>query len=70
MISSSPKISEQVDASEFADLSLDIATTMLASGAHCGRITNNLNRMAKRWQFDVQLQLSFIGVVMNVTSES
>ena len=70
MISSSPKISEQVDASDFADLSLDIATTLLASGAHCGRISNNLNRMAKRWHFDVQLQLSFIGVVMNVTSQT
>ncbi len=70
MISSSIQIPEHVDASEFADLALDIATTLLASGAHCGRISNNLNRMAKRWCLDVQMQLSFIGVVINVTCES
>lgn len=56
-----------VTATEFADLALDIATTMLASGAHCGRISRNLNRMAKQWNFDVQMELTFIGVVVTVT---
>lgn len=60
---------EYVHATEFADLALDIATTMLASGAHCGRITRNLDRLAKRWELSVQMQLTFIGVAMTVTSE-
>lgn len=67
---SSPQTTDYVAASEFADLALDIATTLLASGAHCGRISNNLNRMAKRWHLDVQMQLTFIGVIVTVTSES
>jgi uncharacterized membrane protein YjjP (DUF1212 family) len=61
--------SEYIHATEFADLALDIATTMLASGAHCGRITRNLNRLAKPWNLEIQMQLTFIGVVMTVTSE-
>ena len=69
MMPSSTQIPEYVDTSEFADLSLDIATTLFASGAHCGRISNNLNRLAKQWHFDVQMQLTFIGVVLNVTSQ-
>lgn len=61
---------EQVAAGEFADLALDMATTMLASGAHCGRITRNLNRTAKRWNFDIQMELTFIGVVVTVTDHA
>lgn len=60
---------EYVHATEFADLALDIATTMLASGAHCGRIIRNLDRLANRWDLNVQMQLSFIGVVIAVTSK-
>jgi uncharacterized membrane protein YjjP (DUF1212 family) len=70
MMSKIPTLTnEYVAASEFADLALDIATTLLASGAHCGRITRNLNRMAKHWNLEVQMQLTFTGVVLTVTSE-
>lgn len=70
MMSLSTQTPECVNASEFADLALDMATTLLASGAHCGRISNNLNRMAKQWHLDVQMQLTFIGVVITVTCET
>jgi uncharacterized membrane protein YjjP (DUF1212 family) len=59
-----------VGASGFADLVLDMATTMFASGAHCGRISRNVNRLARRWNFDVQLQLTFTGVTVTVTDLS
>lgn len=68
-ITSSSNI-EPVPATAFADLALDIATCLLASGAHCGRISRNLNRMAKQWNFDIQLELTFIGVVVTVTDHA
>lgn len=70
MTSSSSQITGPLSVCEFADLALDMATTLFASGAHCGRISNNLNRMARYWHFDVQMQLTFIGVVVTVTSQT
>lgn len=52
--------------SDFTDLALDIATTLIASGAHSGRIVNNINRLALPWKYDVQMNITFNGVLLTV----
>lgn len=55
-----------ISAQRLANLVLDVATYLLASGAHCGRVNRNINRMANIWGFDVHLQLTFKGVLTTV----
>lgn len=55
-----------ISAQRLANLVLDIATYLLASGAHCGRVNRNINRMANVWGFDVHLQLTFKGVLTTI----
>lgn len=57
---------QHIQAQRLANFVLDIATYLLASGAHCGRVTRNINRMADVWGFDVHLNLSFKGVTTTV----
>lgn len=57
---------EYIPAQRLANFVLDIATYLLASGAHCGRVNRNINRMASVWGFDVHLNLSFKGVTTTV----
>lgn len=55
-----------IPAQRVANLVLDMATYLLASGAHCGRVNRNINRIANIWNFDVHLQLTFKGVLTTV----
>ncbi len=55
-----------ISAERVANLVLDIATYLMASGAHCGRVNRNISRMANVWDFDVHLHLSFKGVLTTV----
>lgn len=55
-----------ISARRLANLVLDMATYLLASGAHCGRVNRNINRIANVWNFDVHLQLTFKGVLTTV----
>ena len=55
-----------IPAQRVANLVLDMATYLLASGAHCGRVNRNINRIANVWNFDVHLQLTFKGVLTTV----
>ena len=48
-----------------ADLLLDIGAVLLVSGAHCGRVNRNVERVAKQWGYHVDLFMSFTG--LNVT---
>lgn len=48
-----------------ADLLLDIGSVLLVSGAHCGRVNRNVERVAKQWGYQVELFMSFTG--LNVT---
>lgn len=57
---------QQIPAQRMANFVLDVATYLLASGAHCGRVTRNINRMAGVWGFEVHLNLSFKGVTTTV----
>lgn len=55
-----------ISAQRLANFVLDIATYLIASGAHCGRVNRNINRMANVWNFDVHLHLTFKGVLTTV----
>jgi uncharacterized membrane protein YjjP (DUF1212 family) len=39
---------------------------LLVSGAHCGRITRNLNRVAQAWGYRADLFLTFTGLMISV----
>lgn len=59
-----------IPAQRFADLILDIGTYLLASGAHCGRINSNINRLAQTWGFDVNLDPTFKGLLVTVKDKN
>lgn len=57
---------QKITSKRFAILALDIGTFLLASGAHSGRVVNNIKRMAVRWGFLIQLQPTFKGLLVSV----
>lgn len=59
---------EKISSKRFADLALDIGTFLLASGAHSGRVVNNIKRMAISWGFHIELQPTFKGLLVTVQS--
>ena len=59
-----------IPAQRIANFVLDIATYLIASGAHCGRVNRNINRMANVWNFEVHLHLTFKGVLTTVIDKS
>ncbi|NDV69523.1 threonine/serine exporter ThrE family protein [Dysgonomonas sp. 25] len=61
---------EKIPAQRFADLLLDMGTYLMASGAHCGRITSNLGRLAATWGFDVDMNPSFKGLLITVKDQN
>lgn len=66
----SDKNQSPISAQRLANLVLDVATYLLASGAHCGRVNRNITRMANVWNFDVHLNLTFKGVTTTVIDRS
>lgn len=60
----------EIPAQRFADLILDIGTYLLASGAHCGRISSNIGRLASAWGFDVDMNPTFKGLFVTVKDQS
>lgn len=60
----------KVSSKDFANLSLDIGTYLLASGAHCGRLNTNIKRLAVTWGFDIELQPTFRGLLVSVQNLS
>lgn len=47
-----------------ANFALDVGTFLLSSGAHCGRINRNINRMVAAWDVKVELYFSFTGILV------
>lgn len=62
------KNKENISSADFANLALDMGTYLLASGAHCGRVYNNLSRIAKAWGFELQIDPSFKGLLVSVSN--
>lgn len=57
---------EKIPAQRFADLVLDMGTYLLASGAHCGRLSSNLGRLASTWGFEMNMSPTFKGLLVTV----
>jgi uncharacterized membrane protein YjjP (DUF1212 family) len=55
-------------ASRVADLLLEIGSTLQASGAHCGRISRNIERVAERWGYHMELFITFTGLIVSIKS--
>lgn len=62
------ELEEKSAVKRFADFALDVGTFLLSSGAHCGRVSSNVRRMASAWGYDVDLEPSFTGLLVSVTS--
>ncbi|WP_029903956.1 threonine/serine exporter ThrE family protein [Prevotella sp. 10(H)] len=63
-------IKEKIPAQRFADLILDIGTFLLASGAHCGRLNSNIGRLASTWEFDINMNPTFKGLLVTVKDKN
>jgi uncharacterized membrane protein YjjP (DUF1212 family) len=59
---------ELTSASRVADLLLEIGSTLLVSGAHCGRISRNIDRVAERWGYHMELFITFTGLMVSIKS--
>ncbi|HCO66690.1 MAG TPA: threonine/serine exporter [Dysgonomonas sp.] len=57
---------QYISSKRFADLVLDIGTFLLASGAHCGRVSTNIRRLAETWGFNIHFQPTFKGLLVSV----
>lgn len=55
-----------ISSKRFAELILDMGTFLLASGAHCGRVKTNIQRMADKWGFIVDMQPTFKGLLVSI----
>lgn len=69
-MSVSSNYSRNTPAKRFADLALDIGTFLLASGAHCGRVSSNIRRMADAWGFSIEMQPTFKGLLLTVQNKN
>lgn len=49
-----------------ADLLLDIGTVLQGSGAHCGRIKRNIERVAATWGYSMDLFITFTGMMVSL----
>ena len=52
--------------SHAADLLLDIGAVLMTAGAHSGRIRRNIDRVAEKWGYNVELFLTFTGVMVSI----
>lgn len=57
---------ETVSVEQFADMALDVGVSLLASGAHCGRVFSNIKRLADRWGFPIHINPTFTGLTITV----
>lgn len=54
---------DATDLSRIVNFALDVGTFLLSSGAHCGRINRNINRMMTAWDVKIELYFSFTGIL-------
>jgi Uncharacterized conserved protein len=47
-----------------ATLAVDVGTFLLACGAHCGRISRNLNRIVNAWGVHIHIHFSYTGILV------
>ncbi|MFT3990402.1 MAG: threonine/serine exporter family protein [Luteolibacter sp.] len=60
----------QSDEERVADVLLELGALLHASGAHCGRVTRNLERVALQWGYRMELFLTFSGLMISLFPEN
>lgn len=60
---------ENLAATKFAELILDISTILLESGAHCERICRNIKRISDKSGYNIELLLTFTGISVTAASK-
>lgn len=58
------EIKEKPKIEKYNDLLIDIGSTLMVSGAHCGRIDRNLKRIADVFEVDINIFYSFNGLIL------
>lgn len=53
-----------------ADLLLDMGTVLLVSGAHSGRVTRNIERVAETWGYSMELFITFTGLMVSIKNDA
>jgi uncharacterized membrane protein YjjP (DUF1212 family) len=53
-------------ANELADFILDAGVFLMASGAHSGRVWRNCKRIAKRWDYYLNINPTYTGMLVSV----
>lgn len=56
---------KQLTIEKYNKLLLNIGTTLLSTGAHCGRINRNVNRIASVLGVETEILFSYSGLMMN-----
>lgn len=57
---------DDVSVEQFADMALDVGVSLMAAGAHCGRVFSNIKRLADRWGFPIHINPMFTGLTITV----
>ncbi len=58
---------KELSLKEFVDIILEVSTLLLESGAHCERINRNVQRIAQKTNYKVEMLISFTAVSVSVT---
>lgn len=66
---SATSIDKAIPIEQFTDMTLEVSTLLLESGAHCERIFRNVQRIARDTDFDVEIFLSFTAISISVTDK-
>lgn len=61
---------KSIKAEDLADFLLDVSVFLISSGAHCGRIWRNCNRIAEYWGFSMNLNPTLTGIFITVKDEN
>ena len=59
-------VAEKIKAEDLADFLLDIGVLLLSSGAHCGRVWRNCNRIAEHWGMETNINPTITGMLISV----
>lgn len=58
---------KELSLKEFVDIILEVSTLLLESGAHCERINRNVQRIAQKTNYKVEMLISFTAVSVSVS---
>ncbi|MCC8089608.1 MAG: threonine/serine exporter family protein [Rikenellaceae bacterium] len=60
---------EEISANKFVKTILEIGSVLMESGAHCDRINRNLQRVADKAGFDLEIMLSYTAISVTATDK-